>query len=151
MGGLSTISQLKEELRIHLPDMVFLCETKNKNGFVQAVCKKLREITNWKIVGPRGLSGGMVLGYSDHIVVQQIISNDFCFEVEFTKIGLGESVWGIFVYASVDKALRRLQWQYLQTQKTKWCGSWFLGGDLNDIKNRFEKSGSNQRSERSFQ
>lgn len=108
LGGPFTISQLKEKPRIHLPDMVFLCETKNKNGFVQGVSKKIWGITNWEVVDPRGLSGRMVLGYFDQIAVQQIISNDFCFEVEFTKIGFGESVWGIFVYASVDKALRRL-------------------------------------------
>lgn len=86
MGGPFTTSQLKEELRFDLPEVIFLCEIKNKNAFVQAVCKKLRWITNWKIMDLRGLSGGILLGWSQQIQVKQVVSNDFCFEAEIEEV-----------------------------------------------------------------
>lgn len=42
LGGPSTIDQLKEELRIHISDLIFLYETKKKAAFVNAVFKKLK-------------------------------------------------------------------------------------------------------------
>lgn len=85
LESLSTISQLKEELRIYLPDLVFLCETKNKKSFVQGVYKKLKSIPRWEIVKPISLSGGLLLGYSDKVVVKQIVAHSLCFEVEFEE------------------------------------------------------------------
>lgn len=128
MGGQFTTSQLKEELRFHLPEVIFLCEIKNKNAFVQAVCEKLRWITNWKIMDLRGLSGGILLGWSQQIQVKQVVSNDFCFEVEIEEVNHPGTFWGIFVYASPDKQLRQDQWQYLIQQKQCWGQKLFLGG-----------------------
>lgn len=77
LGGPSTISQLKEELRIHQPDIVFLYETKKKKGFVQSVCKKLKYQSRSLVVDPSGLSGGLLLCWSNKIVVKQILANNF--------------------------------------------------------------------------
>lgn len=46
--------------------------------------------------GPRGFSGGLLLGWSDKVVVTQIVANDFCFELEFEDLGLYKLVWGYF-------------------------------------------------------
>lgn len=98
MEGASTIFQLKEELRIQLLDLVFLCETKNKKSFVKLLCKKLKGITSWEIVEPRGFSGGLLLGWSDKITVRQVISTDFYFEVQFKVPGLLQNCWGGFCF-----------------------------------------------------
>lgn len=79
----------------------FFCETKNKNAFVQTVCRKLKRITSWKTVEPRGFCGGLLLGWSDKVVVKQVVSADFCFEVEFKAPSIPQSCWGIFVHANV--------------------------------------------------
>ena len=115
LGGASTIVQLKEELKIHLPDLVFLCETKNKKDFVSKVCADLRSFVRWEVVNPVGLSGDLVLGCSDRIIVNQVITTCFCFEIEFVSKGAQQSCWGVFVYANPDKRLRKNQWEYLSS------------------------------------
>lgn len=50
MGGPSIIPQLKESIRLNLPDLVFLCETKQKNRFMGTVCKKLQFGNRWESV-----------------------------------------------------------------------------------------------------
>lgn len=42
LEGPSTISQLKELIRLNLHDLIFVCETKQSTGYVGIVCKKLR-------------------------------------------------------------------------------------------------------------
>lgn len=117
---LSTISQLKEEIRINLPDFIFLCETKNKIEFIQAVCKKIKRMVRWEIVAPRDLSEGLLLGCSDQIIVKQNVPTDFCIEVEFKEAGKSGSYWRVFVYASTERHHRSEQWKYLLQQKPKW-------------------------------
>lgn len=50
MGEPFTIPQLKESIQLNLPYLVFLCETKQKLGFVGTVCKKLRFGNRWEEV-----------------------------------------------------------------------------------------------------
>lgn len=40
LGNPSTIPELKESLRLFKPELVFICETKRRKGFVGTVCKK---------------------------------------------------------------------------------------------------------------
>lgn len=62
---------------------------------------------------PRGFSGGLLLGWSNQLVVRQVISNDFSFESEFEALGLPQSCWGVFVYANGVMSFRRAQLSYL--------------------------------------
>lgn len=48
LGGPSTIPQLKESLRLYLPDLMFIYETKQESGFVSIVCKNLRYGKRWE-------------------------------------------------------------------------------------------------------
>lgn len=54
LGGPFTISQLKDTVRLYLPDITFICEIKQKKGFVSSVCKRLRCRDRWDIVEPSG-------------------------------------------------------------------------------------------------
>lgn len=88
----------------------------------------------------------MLIGWSDNLLVKQVIANDFCFEIEFEEPSLQQTCWGIFDYASADKHIRREQFRYLAQQQDKWGDRWFLGGDLNDIRKTAEKKGGRDRS-----
>lgn len=70
------------------PGYYFLCETKKKKAFVQAVTRKLKGGRKWESVDPIGLSGGLLLGWSDQIKVTQVVASNFCFEMEFEDPGL---------------------------------------------------------------
>lgn len=52
LGGPSTISQLKKLVRVSLPDVTFICETKQKSGFVNTVCRSLKCKGHWEVVDP---------------------------------------------------------------------------------------------------
>ncbi|KAK6131005.1 hypothetical protein DH2020_035250 [Rehmannia glutinosa] len=150
LGGPSTVSQLKEAWRFHLPDILCVCETKKKMAFVKTVCRNLKVGSNWHCVDPSGLSGGMLVCWKESIKVLQVISNSFCVEVECEySIGLG-SLWVVFVYASPDDQTRLGQWDFLVSAKQKWGDNWILGGDFNDIRCHEEKRGGNKRADSSF-
>lgn len=61
LGGVSTISQLKESQRLYLPNMIFVYETKQKKSFVKTVCKRLKCWENWEVVDPVGRKEGLLL------------------------------------------------------------------------------------------
>lgn len=87
LRGPSTISQLKESIRNFQPGLVFLCETKNKKGFLNSVGRKLGFGARWKLVEPLGKSGGSALGWSEDV------TTEFCMDVEYES-----RWWGIFGY-----------------------------------------------------
>lgn len=82
LGEASTISQLKESQRLYLPDMTFVCETKQKSSFVKTVCRKLKCKENWEVVDPIGKKGGLLLFWGDNISVCRIEKREFSIEVE---------------------------------------------------------------------
>lgn len=57
---------------------------------------------------------------------------------------------GYFVYANADKYLRRGQMQYLVQQRQNLRDILFLGGDLNEILEPFEKKDGRLRTAGSF-
>lgn len=61
MGGPSTIAQLKESIRLYLPYIIFISETKQKKEFVNTVCKRLKWKYRWEVVEPVGRSGRMLV------------------------------------------------------------------------------------------
>lgn len=79
LGGPSTISQLKESIRLNLPDVIFLSEAKQKKGFVKTVCKRLRCKDRWGTIEPVGRSGGIFMCWGERVSVKQIIKSDFFF------------------------------------------------------------------------
>lgn len=130
LGGPSTISQLKETLRVHGPDLVFICETKQSRPFVQTVCRKLKLKNRWDAVNPRGRSGGLLIFWSLNVQVIQVVTSPFSIEVEFQCSETKGSWWGVFVYCSVDEKERREQWLELSRRRQNWGDRWFLGGGI---------------------
>lgn len=141
LGQPSTISDLKESLRRHLPDLVFLCETTKKNAFVRTVCKNLKFQSRWVAVEPEGQSGGLLLCWSKDTIVYHIVTSSFGIEVEFETQESKGKCWGVFLYISSSNDIAASQWEYLLDQKRKWGENWFLVGDINDIKESDEQKG----------
>lgn len=48
----STIAQLKKSIRLHLSDMVFVCETKQTRDFIGTMYKKLKFGDRWVVSNP---------------------------------------------------------------------------------------------------
>lgn len=57
MGGPFTISQLKESIRLYLPDIIFICEAKQSKGFMGIVCRRLKFGDRWAVRYPVGKKG----------------------------------------------------------------------------------------------
>lgn len=135
LGGPFTISQLKESIRFHFPDIVFLSETKKKKSFISTVCKKLRFQNRRVCVDPKGLSGGLLACWTENVLIYNVLTTQFCIELECSRSHGKENFWVIFVYASTDAQVRQQQWNYLDNARPKWGVEWFLRGDFNDIWN----------------
>lgn len=102
LGTLSTIPQLKESQRLHLSDITFISETKQKRGFVNTVCKRLNCGNRWEVVDPVGKSRGLLVCWREGVNICQRLKSDFCFEMEVEGERFKERCWVIFVYISTD-------------------------------------------------
>lgn len=149
LEGPATISQLKESSRLYLPDIYFLCETKQSKGFVGAVSRKLRFGNRWDTCDPIGKKRGLMVAWKQGVEVKQLRKSDFCIEILVEQEDNGENLWIIFVYASIDAREKRRQWEWLEDRRQQWGTRWIIGGDFND-KNHQEKKGGNRRQESSF-
>lgn len=76
LGRPSTIPQLKESIRLSLPNITFLSETKQKNGFVNTVCRRLKCKDRWEFVDPISSKGGMLVIWGESVRVKQRIKSD---------------------------------------------------------------------------
>lgn len=150
LGGPSTIPQLKESIRLNLPEVLFICETKQSWNFAQTVCKNLRFGNIWDTVEPVGKSGGLLVAWKEEIQIRSIIKNDFCYEIQIQSDEDVKPLWLIFVYTSTESRERRTQWEYLIQRKQCWGSRWVMGGDFNDIKEHGEKNRGRRRSYGSF-
>lgn len=73
LWGSFTVSQLKESLRLFMPELIFVCETKKRKGFVSTVCKKLggrREgVDRWHVVNLVERSRGLLLEWEKEVTI----------------------------------------------------------------------------------
>lgn len=82
MGGPSTISQLKESIRLNLPELIFICETKQSNNFIKIVYENLKYRKRWDTVEPVGRRGGMLVAWNKEVQLKSIRKTDFCYELQ---------------------------------------------------------------------
>lgn len=146
LGSSSTISQLKESLRLLKPELTFICETKRRREFVSKVCSQLGWEDRWFSVDPMGKSGGLLVGWGNGVTIYQIQHTSFSFEIEFEAAGSNGKMWAGFLYASIKDKERHDHWQHLLLGSRNWGDRWFLGGDFNEIREPEDKIGGRQRS-----
>lgn len=80
LGDPSTIPQL-ESIRLNLPALVFVCETKQESNFITTVCMNLKFAKRWDVVELLGKKGGMLVAWSEEVQIKQIKKNDFCYKL----------------------------------------------------------------------
>lgn len=114
LGGPFTVSQLKESVRLNLPDMIFLCESKQYKGFIGTVCKRLKFGNKWEVREPIGRKGGMMVAWTSNVEVKQLRISDFRIEMLLTIAAEGLELWIIWVYASTEEHERKNQWEFLK-------------------------------------
>lgn len=71
------------------------------------MCKKLKFQNRWIIVEPNGMSGGLVVLWSEKVVIDTVITSPFCIEMECASEKVVGKFWVVFVYASTDLQLRQ--------------------------------------------
>ncbi|CAB4286404.1 unnamed protein product [Prunus armeniaca] len=125
IGGGLIVSSLKEQVRLHTPDIVVLLETKTRRHRYEYLKRQLG-MEFLFAVEPRGLSGGLCMFWRDFQQVELIKYADFCIEALLYDPDL------------------QLKW-------IRRCPEPCLClGDFNDILEATEKKGGNPRSERSL-
>ncbi|BFG29057.1 hypothetical protein CerSpe_153310 [Prunus speciosa] len=149
IGGNLTVSSLKEQVKLHTPDMVLLLETKTRSqryGFL----KKSLGMNFMHAVEARGLSWGLWLFWKEAQHVALVKYSDFFIEVLVTDDEKGH-IWPFFgIYASTDDKNRKAQWLALQTRISRCPKACVVMGDFNEILDSSEKQGGNIRTERSM-
>lgn len=81
LGEPFTVSQLKEPVRLNLPDLMFLCETKQNKGFTETVCKRLKFGNRWAVSEPIGRKEEMMVAWTRDVEVKHIGKTDFGIEM----------------------------------------------------------------------
>ncbi|CAB4316762.1 unnamed protein product [Prunus armeniaca] len=149
IGGGLTVSSLKEQVRLHTPDIVVLLETKTRRHRYEYLKRQLG-MEFLFAVEPRGLSKGLCMFWRDFQQVELIKYADFYIEALLYDPDL-QLKWRFFaIYASIDDHTHNGQWRILSDRIRRCPEPCLCLGDFNDILEATEKKGGNPRSERSL-
>lgn len=77
----STVSQLKESMRLNVLDLIFLCKTKQSSAFVEPVTRKLKFGKRWIISDPVGRRRGLLVAWNQSVEVLEFRKNIFSIEL----------------------------------------------------------------------
>ncbi|KAL1172609.1 hypothetical protein V6Z11_A05G359600 [Gossypium hirsutum] len=139
MGNPAKIRELKQLIRAHNPDIIFLSETKMNGNDFRRVQNKCR-LQNGLTVNSEGQSGGLALMWKEWINVSiQSFSKhhiDSIVNLENNKI---MRVMGFYGHANLS--LRHSSWDILRRVGDSVRDDWVVGGDFNLILNDAEKEG----------
>lgn len=128
IGGTFTVSQLKESIRLHNPDKMFLCETKQIADVMRKVGKLLKCEDRWVVKELSGRRGGLFVAWDQMVEVKQIWTNEFCIEIKISSYEKDFDFLIILIYASsTDLRERRDQLEFLKNRKQHWGSHWVLG------------------------
>lgn len=109
IGGNSTVSQLKESIRFHNPDIIFLSETKQSIEIMQKDGKQLKCEDRWLVKESIGRKRGMFVTWDQRIEVRQILIHEFCIEMKVRNEDGNSDLWLILIYASMNLRERQEQ------------------------------------------
>ncbi|KAL0771896.1 hypothetical protein Bca101_037047 [Brassica carinata] len=142
-----TFRRLEEMCCGHLPEFLFLLETKNSSDHVKDVTRSLGYDHSF-LVDPVGLSGGLALFWKQMHEVEVLSASNRIID---TKVKAGNLVFFMtFVYGDPVRQRREEVWNDLKTIGLNRNEGWGLIGDFNEIMNGDEKLGGPDRIESSF-
>ncbi|XP_071926179.1 uncharacterized protein [Coffea arabica] len=149
VGSPLTIPQLRKACNLLSPQMVFLCETKNRKQFMEKIRRQLR-FDKGVVVASMNKAVGMTVMWSSEVKVLEVRTTAFIMEVHIMDTDNNEDWWFIGIYASTDDQIRREQWEVIERRKVLWGTRWMITGDFNDITSNEEKWGGRKREEETF-
>ena len=142
-----TVRRIEEMCHEHLPDFLFLLETKNSSDHVEAVTRSLGYDHKF-LVNPVGLSGGLALFWKQSFQVEVLSSSNRMID---TKVKAGNiDCFMTFVYGDPVRQRRHEVWNVLKTIGLSRNGGWGLISDFNEIMNGHEKLSGPDSIESSF-
>ena len=118
-GSPLTIPQLKEANNLLSPNLIFLCETKNKAQYMEQVKRRLH-FEGCYVVEAMKRSGGMALLWHDDIKIKRIQHTSFTIEVQIQDTETQTDWWFIGIYASCWDQMRKQQWKVIGERKRLW-------------------------------
>ncbi|XP_013601226.1 PREDICTED: uncharacterized protein LOC106308633 [Brassica oleracea var. oleracea] len=147
LRSILTVRRLEEMCREHLPDFLFLLETKNSSDHIEGFRRSLG-YDHIFLVNPVGLSGGLALFWRNSHEVEVLSSFDRIIDVRVKQRDL---VYFIsFVYGDPIRHKRHIIWENLKTIGLNRNAGWCLVGDFNEMMNAVEKIGGPVHEESSF-
>ncbi|CAA7019014.1 unnamed protein product [Microthlaspi erraticum] len=142
------LHRLKELVKNHVPDVIFLIETNNKDEENNRLIP-LTDYASRLFVPPTDTGGGGLALYWKQEIPILILSS--CKTYIDTSLNYkGNLFFATFIYGEPDFSLRHLVWEELTNLGISRDKPWFLTGDFNEIIDNNEKSGGKQRTEASF-
>ncbi|XP_071924702.1 uncharacterized protein [Coffea arabica] len=148
-GSPLTISQLRKACNLLSPSVVFLCETKNRDKYMETVRKRLN-FDHSAVVESMNRFGRMALLWKQEVKITEIHKIVFTIEAHIVDHSQHTNWWLIGIYASCDATTKKNQWKVLNERKRLWGRRWIVAGDFNDIVSNEEKWGERRREEWTF-
>ncbi|XP_071937637.1 uncharacterized protein [Coffea arabica] len=137
-GSPLIIPQLKEVIRLHFPEVVFLSETKNQKRVIDSIMKQIRFDHN-VVVELIGRAGGLAMMWKKEVKVLQLHTSECSIKLKVYDEEVKEEWWCIGVYASTDDATRRkanLVDIHFEGNPWTWSNQWENEGEIKQRLNR---------------
>lgn len=145
IGRAVAVRMLRELLRSHRPDVLFLSEIKSSNNTRILNLSTSLGFDNSHFVPSRGKAGGLLLLWKNSINLQLILSTDFIINCLISTNHDGTDIpWQCtFVYGPTLPSLKGLFWDDLNRIGEAFESPWFLVGDFNSVLDQRDKIGGN--------
>lgn len=148
MGNPITVHRLKELLKDHAPDIIFLMETKNTEEVITNLLPFFDYESRFLVPPHSPGGGGLAIYWKKDIDLHVLCS---CNNYIDTSISYKNNIFvATFVYGEPDHTKRRDVWNEIINLAFSREEPWFLTGDFNDILENCEKTGGPTRTEGSF-
>lgn len=109
-------SQLKETIRFHSPDIVFLSETMNNVSVIDKIKRKIG-YDHVVVIEPSGKFGGLAVFWKNSLSPDKIQFSECSIEIRLEDPNKGCKWWCICLYGSADEKKRKEQWKLLSSRK----------------------------------
>jgi hypothetical protein len=141
-GLAATVGELRNLCRFYNPEVVFLCETKQKAGYMNKIKWSLG-FANGVTVDCQGRSGGMVLWWKHGV---EVSVRPWCQYYIDAVIQTNGKQWRFSgIYGEPRTELRSKTWEALRYLRSQDDIPWLCAGDFNEILSQHEQQGGNPR------